>query len=390
MTPKTKLKDYGWSVYLDGLLLSSVFLCLENILSYSHPSFWALGFLFGVYFYWAACRDQLSLVADKKELSFLFLAGPMAMIALSFDTGAFSYLALIPTMVLMGLRVSASERLRSYLLLSSLIGVVVALTLSRESMALTSIDVFLVLSLFVMNFGPMSVWHFQDESGSAEKLFLHDLTGEIHGLGLYIDAHRELDPKEMKSMVKALGQMVRSHSEGHHGFHHRNLTHSEVNASYTECVTELKLIIKSYLSSRDHQIHMSHEGLLENVSAWKHFYLHRADFRRLMLNIVKNISESGSDKIEFHFKGTSSGLSFSVRNNLAGVSDSGGDLESRLGSLITKDQRGHGMGLVSMAQICEKSGGHFQFSFEGHYWQTCGELCWRVGEDEVDGGPLAA
>ncbi len=397
MAPKRNftgaLKDYGWSVYLDGLLLSAVFLCLENILSYKQPSFWALGFLYGIYFYWRECRDTLSMVVDRKEFNFLFLAAPMSMIALSFDTGTFSYLALIPTMVLMGLRVSASERLKSYLLIGSLIGVISVLALSRQSMDLTSIDVFLVLSLFVMNFGPMSVWHYQDDKGSEERLFLHDLTGEIHGLGLYIDAHKELDPKEMKAMVKSLGQMVRAHSEGHHGLDHRSLTKESSSASYAECVSELKLMLKSYLSRDNLRIEIKHDGLLESVGAWQHFHLPRADFRRLMLNIVKNISESGSDHIEFYFTGLASGLSFSVRNNLTGVSQASNDLEVKLGDVITGSSRDSGMGLVSMAQICERSGGHFHFSFEGHYWKSAGELCWLVAgiDDSSDeSGPLAA
>lgn len=395
MAPKSHsskiLKDYGWSVYLDGLLLCAIFLCLENILSYDRPSFWALGFLYGVHFYWRECRDCLCVVSERPQLNFLFLAGPMAMIALCFDTGTFSYLALIPTMVLMGMRVSVSERLRTYFLIFSLVGVMAVLALSKENMALTSIDVFLVLALFVMNFGPMSVWHYQDDRANEEKLFLHDLTGEIHGIGLYIDAHESLDPKEMKSMVKALGQMVRAHSEGQHGLDHRSLEKGAKNASYLECVNELKLILKSYLPDPALKIEITHQGLLENASAWRHFYLPRDQFRRLMLNIVKNIAEAGSDQIEFKFTGVRSGLAFSVKNNLSGLSEVSQDLEIKLGSVIADRAGNRGMGLISMARICERSGGHFHFSFEGHCWETTGELSWALANEESDSsGELAA
>ncbi len=397
MAPKNHsskvLKDYGWSVYLDGLLLCAVFLCLENILSFGRPSFWALGFLYGAHFYWRDCRDCLSVVSDRMALNFLFLAGPLAIMALSFETASFSYLALIPTMVLMGMKVSASERLRSYLLIFSLVGVMTVLALSKEALALTSIDVFLVLALFVMNFGPMSVWHYQDDKSSEEKLFLHDLTGEIHGMGLYIDAHETLERKEMKSMVKALAELVRAHSEGQHGMNHRSLDKNSKNANYSECISELRLMIKSYLTSKSYTVEILHEGLLENVSAWHHFYLPRDQFRRLLLNIVKNIAEAGSDRIEFKFTGLSSGLGFQVKNNLKGLTglDDGQDLETKLGSVIQKSETNRGMGLISMAQICERSGGHFHFSFEGHCWQTSGELCWVSAHHEADtSGKLAA
>ena len=351
--------------------------------------------MLGNYFYWVHTRGDVEWVRGRWEFSFYFLAAPACLLAQAFEAQNFAYLALIPTLLLMGLGVVKSKSLRSWALILSLLGLGVVMAFAQESLPLKSIDVMILLSLLAINLGPMTITRNANDD-SEDRLFLHDLSGEIHGLGLYIDANLELDHGSLKSMVKSLSQMVRSYSEDAHGFSHRNFKREGDVLSYAECFKELQMLVKTYLSGAQDQVYFSHAGLLEHRSAWSHFYLSRSHYRRLMLNIVKNISEAGSTQIEFRFCGTHQGLSFEIRNNLAGLSDISSDLESFLGPAIADahERAGslggeRGLGLVSMAKICEQDGGSFHFSFESECWITAGVLCWQAEQIDTS-GPIAA
>ena len=91
-------------------------------------------------------------------------------------------------------------------------------------------------------------------------------------------------------------------------------------------------------------------------------------------------------------KGSKEGLHFEVRNNLTGLSSATRDLDSHLGAVISSADRElqnqssgeRGLGLLSMAQICESSGGSFHFHFESHCWITSGLLPWQSDQQGFD------
>lgn len=407
----TNPRAHYWPLYQDGLLVSAIFLCLQNILTLGAPSFWSLAFLMGAHFYWRQSRNCFELVQDLPEFNFYFLAQASCLLAMSFESGNFSYLALMAIAILVGLRESKNTHMRTTMLLGALIGMALVMSLAQERIALQSFDVMLFLSLLVVGISPIlgsTDSKAQYLNFDSERLFFHDLVGEIHGLGLYLSAQRltregRVDVNELERMVKSMGQMVRKHYQQEFGTSHRSLTASSEVVGFSDCMSELQFIVKSYLNGPNLTVHFTHLGLLENRSAWAHLTLHKTNFRRLMLNICKNIAESGSTQIEFLFKGSKEGLHFEVRNNLTGLSSVERDLDSHLGAVISSadleaqthssDERG--LGLLSMAQICESSGGSFHFHFESHCWITSGLLPWQSdhqadGVDDEDFTPKVA
>lgn len=311
---------------------------------------------------------------------------------MSFENGNFVYLSLGAIPILVGLGESETKGPRNLFLMASLVGLTLLMALASERIQLTSLDVMLLFSIFMMGLGPMTLRRVDTESElstlSEEKIFFHDLVGEVHGINLYLASFKNeerLAPYEMKAMMKSLSLMIESHYRNHHGMSHRNLNISQ-KYDVAECLEELKFVVKSYLGASHIKVHFTYKGMMENHSSWKHLHLNKANFRRLMVNICKNIAESGSNHVEFVFDGNVQGLHFEVKNNLTGLSSTTKDLDAHLGAVISNADKEaplelRGLGLMSMAQNCEE----FQFRFEGHCWITSGILLW---EAEGSAAPL--
>lgn len=198
-----------------------------------------------------------------------------------------------------------------------------------------------------------------------ERLFFHDIINQTHGLLLYFSqkemSHESLCPEEVKmiaSEIKTLQSLIRDHFN----YKHKNLgqTYDWVPFSYLQfSFSYLKM---TYLSDKDVTISFKNDGAgeLEEV-----YY---PAFYRIMNNLIKNIAESKSQKVEFFFHLQRQGLFIETKNSMnSGMEKSVPDHLSRV-ILSESSPQIMGLGLESIHHLASENGGEFSFEIIDGQW----------------------
>lgn len=198
-----------------------------------------------------------------------------------------------------------------------------------------------------------------------ERLFFHDIINQTHGLLLYFSqkemSDESLCPEEVKmiaSEIKTLQSLIRDHFN----YKHKNLgqTYDWVPFSYLQfSFSYLKM---TYLSDKDVTISFKNDGAgeLEEV-----YY---PAFYRIMNNLIKNIAESKSQKVEFLFHLQRQGLFIETKNSMnSGMEKSVPDHLSRV-ILSESSPQIMGLGLESIHHLASENGGDFTFEIIDGQW----------------------
>ncbi len=233
-----------------------------------------------------------------------------------------------------------------------------------------------------------------DEEEKA-KLFFHDLINQTHNILLFLDhsvqSKHAFGPDDVALMQKEV-QVMQSLVQDHFGHTHRDGGDKLVWRPFLEISEQLHAMVANYLI--DPRFHWSilFEGDLSPVipeARRRDIHVHAPYLYRIFNNMVKNVSESGSGDIIFCFHSNGQEMKITARNKIIRLRDSNEDLAKKLEEAIllpvinkqSENIEVAGVGMESMAQLCELLGGSFTFSLEGDYWTTVVTLPVRTGSE---------
>lgn len=203
------------------------------------------------------------------------------------------------------------------------------------------------------------------ESELKERLFFHDIINQTHGLLLYFSqkemSHESLSPEEVKmitSEVKTLQSLIRDHFN----YKHKNLgqTYDWVPFSYLQfSFSYLKM---TYLADKDVTINFKNDGAGDEEE------IYYPAFYRIMNNLIKNIAESRSQKVEFFFHLKSTGLSIETKNSMNDGKEK--SIPDHLTRAILSESNSQviGLGLESIHHLASENGGEFAFEIVEGFW----------------------
>lgn len=217
----------------------------------------------------------------------------------------------------------------------------------------------------VFSFKKKSDQSLENQSELKEKLFFHDLINQTHGLLLFLN-HKHLtgegvhadEVQLIEKEIKTLQSLIRDH----YNFKHKNLvqTYDWVPFSYAKLAfTNLS---NNFLSEMSVSATFTIQGerIEEDLIYYPCFY-------RIVNNLVKNISESRCDKVEFHFLLNEKGLFIETKNSLKKCSN---DTSEALAQVILEEKTStiKSLGLDSIHHLAEENHGSFSFEIENNHW----------------------
>lgn len=207
-----------------------------------------------------------------------------------------------------------------------------------------------------------------------ERLFVHDLVNQTHGLYLYLNfkttASEEIEPHEALELMGEV-KILQSLIKDHFGYEHRNLNNTMewvpfesfkkahikmVESFLPDQITESSFIYKGWISE-DKDMHLREKCIVHFPSLY-----------RIMVNIVKNMADDRTTHAQFSFQYDESGLHLITRNKMASLKHDE-DLTEGLSKLILGDKKLRvGDGLESIGALCQKLGGTHSFQITDGYW----------------------
>jgi len=215
------------------------------------------------------------------------------------------------------------------------------------------------------------------------RLFFHDLVNQTHGIGLFlnykINVKQNLSLSECEALASEI-KIMQSLIKDHFHLNHKNLTNSYDLVPFESVRTGLAYLIESFLPVHRVSVDCRFKGQLDlklDIEERRKCYVHQASFFRIMTNIVKNIAESGSEKMELEFTYNQQGLTVLVKNMIFNLKSDQQNLSAKLKELILNENKSYksnilfeGLGLESISNICQKLGGHFNFGLHDGSWVT--------------------
>jgi len=166
----------------------------------------------------------------------------------------------------------------------------------------------------VFSFKKKSDQNLENHRDLKEKLFVHDLINQTHGLLLFLN-HKHLtgegvqadEVQLIEKEIKTLQSLIRDH----YNFKHKNLvqTYDWVPLSYA------KLAFTNLANNFLSEVNVSATFLIQGERIEEDLIYYPC-FYRIVNNLVKNISESRCDKVEFHFLLNEKGLFIETKNSL--------------------------------------------------------------------------
>lgn len=173
----------------------------------------------------------------------------------------------------------------------------------------------------------------------------------------------------------------------HYQVEHKNLVRRRQWMYPYELEDGLEMTMKNFLAQRgvltsfifDPKLH-DYQGLEIPV----------APLFRIYSNLIKNAYDHGSPEVEVNIKLDEEkwGLNITIRSKLKRTLGGGENLESELSHIILQDDLGSsanvsgGLGLESVASLCEESGGEFHFHLSKGIWINEVFLPGRAGEQQ--------
>ncbi|MCK5073030.1 MAG: hypothetical protein KAQ98_06355 [Bacteriovoracaceae bacterium] len=213
-----------------------------------------------------------------------------------------------------------------------------------------------------------------------DRLFFHDLINQTHGINLYLgqkiatkSVMEAEDIKVLRDEVKVIQSLVKDH----YGYSHRNLFNVYEFVTFEFAKNGIYRMVRNFLPEYLVDCHFIFKGRIadgEDGAQKQKCLIHYPSFYRIMINLIKNISEVKTDEVEFVFDYTDDGLEMVVRNKVCYLKDDSDNLAKNLGEIILghdlepKISKESGLGLESISSICKEQGGKFTFLLEGGYW----------------------
>tara|TARA_R110002072_G_scaffold64203_6_gene159800 strand:+ start:10794 stop:12119 length:1326 start_codon:yes stop_codon:yes gene_type:complete len=233
---------------------------------------------------------------------------------------------------------------------------------------------------FLMRFFKKSGQTTSSKFGTSQKdkFFFHDIINLTHGLNLFLGNKITKSPgltkeetMEVLQEIKTLQSLVKDHYQ----IGHKNLVNSYNVVNFEFAKGALFSMIENYLPSHLVDCRFVFTGHLSDDSPMEvkqQSLVYYPTLYRVLNNLVKNISESKTDIVEFQFGYDELGLSITIKNNIYKLDDKSQELAQDLSDIILdfKDERlsGSGIGLESVTRLCEESGGKFSFRITGGQW----------------------
>lgn len=205
----------------------------------------------------------------------------------------------------------------------------------------------------------------ENDSEMKEKLFFHDLINQTHGLLLFLN-HKEMSGNGIRNdelqliekEIKTLQSLIRDH----YNLKHKNLvqTYDWVPFSYAKLA--FINLSNNFLSEMkvDAIFTMQGGNADEDLIYYPCFY-------RIINNLIKNISESRCEKVEFKFLLNERGILIETKNSLRKDSNDSSEALAHL-ILEEKKEKIKSLGLDSIHHLAEEHGGAFNFEIENNYW----------------------
>ncbi len=209
-----------------------------------------------------------------------------------------------------------------------------------------------------------------------ERLFVHDLVNQTHGLNLYLNfkknACEDIKPHETEELINEV-KILQSLIKDHFHYEHRNLNNTIEWVSFEAFKKAHTKMAESFLPSPICEVSFSYTGWIDpsnDLHLKEKCMVHFPSIYRIMVNIVKNMSDGHTTTAEFKFHYDSSGLQIHTRNKLGSFAKEE-DLSEGLSRLINEEKRLQvGDGLESIGAISQKLGGSFSFQIIDGYWHN--------------------
>lgn len=235
-----------------------------------------------------------------------------------------------------------------------------------------------ILRLFRKNGHELSKIAGHSDKSTKDRYFFHDLINLTHGLNLFlgnkIAKNQSLTPQESMEVlqeVKTLESLVKDHYK----LGHKNLVNSYNVVNFEFAKGAIFSMIENLLPSHLVDSSFIFEGNLSQeapMDTKENNLVHYPTLYRVLNNLVKNISESKADRVEFVFNYDSLGLHVKIKNNIYKLDKNSQELAKDLSDIILdfrpEDQKGNGLGLESVTRLCEEKGGKFSFQITDGQW----------------------
>ena len=198
-----------------------------------------------------------------------------------------------------------------------------------------------------------------------EKLFFHDLINQTHGLLLYLNQKEirglGIFPEEINLIEKEI-KTLQSLLRDHYNLKHKNLiqTFDWVPFSYA------KLAFNNLSNNFLNEMHVNATFTIQGELVEEDL-IYYPSFYRILNNLVKNISESNCDKVEFNFLLNKTGIFIETKNLLKKCST---DSSEELARVILEEKKNtiKSLGLDSIHHQAHENQGTFSFEIENNHW----------------------
>ncbi len=211
-----------------------------------------------------------------------------------------------------------------------------------------------------------------------DRLFFHDIINQTHGISLFLNHTISLDKgfsKEEGERIFSEIKTLQALFKDHFGYPHKNLSSAYKIIPFSELKPRLSNLIGNYITRDNIKWSINYDESLSDHEISKGKMVHLPSFIRIMTNIVKNIVENHSYRIEFFFSYNSDkSLKISVKNYIFYLHEDKKNLMDNLQKIILSDDHKSfdsqertgktgisSQGLASIGRLCEEQGGSFRF-----------------------------
>ena len=205
----------------------------------------------------------------------------------------------------------------------------------------------------------------EDDIQIKEKLFFHDLINQTHGLLLFLNQKHLTgngiaadEVQLIEKEVKTLQSLIRDH----YNLKHKNLiqTFDWVPFSYA------KLAFNNLANNLLSEMQISSTFTIQG-EIFEEDLIYYPCFYRILNNLVKNISESQCEKVEFNFLLNEKGIFIETKNPLKKNSADSSESLARI-ILEEKNNSIKSLGLDSIHHQAQEHNGSFSFEIENNNW----------------------
>jgi len=206
---------------------------------------------------------------------------------------------------------------------------------------------------------------------SKRKMFFHDMVNQTHAMHLWIQnklaAQESLTAEEMKVLLKEI-KMIQTLTKEFFQLEHRNLQACEDWVSFQTLQKIFQDTMKMYFSDKKYTFRFV---VKDSQNRQVNFKIQFSLFQRICTNILKNIYDIGALEGEFVLENKESGASLQITNKVPPAAEESNERPAGRAAGLNGppllDVSG-GIGLRSIAHLCQTVGGHFHFKQEGDYW----------------------